>query len=40
MKALTKHALAALLAASAFAKSCVLLDPSQEYSAPQCEHQS
>lgn len=40
MKALTKLALAALLAASAFARPCVLLDPSQEWSEPQCEHQS
>jgi len=40
MKALTKRALAALLAASAFVEPCVLPNPSQEWSEPQYEHQS
>jgi hypothetical protein len=39
MKALTKLALAALLAASAFIRPCVLPNPSQAWSEPHCEHQ-
>jgi hypothetical protein len=39
MNTLTQLALAALLAASAFARPCVLPNPSQEWSEPHCEHQ-
>jgi len=39
MKALNKLALAALLAASAFVRPCVLPNPSQEWSKPRLEHQ-
>jgi hypothetical protein len=39
MKALTRLALAALLAASVFVRLCVLPNPSQAWPEPQCEHQ-
>jgi hypothetical protein len=37
--ALTKLAIAALVAASAFARPCVLPNPPQAWAEPQCEHQ-